>query len=82
MPSRKERRDRRLADHIADLRTEVKDLKQENPPAAAITTVVNIREAGIGLSDSLTLTTITDPVFSYSDPDRGYGYSEYADEYP
>lgn len=82
MPSRVQRRHRRFAEKLDTVRVDVADIKQRRPSAAAVTRFYLVDELGIGMSDSVSTTVVTDPVFSYSDPDRGYGYSEWADEYP
>lgn len=77
MPSRDDRRNRVLADLLADLRRDVNDLKQKRPQAAAITKVATVDEAGVGLGESLTVSLTTDPTLTYDDADRGYDASEY-----
>ena len=81
MPSRQRRRLQQFADLLANLRTDVQDIKQTRPPAAATTKFIQINEAGIGLSDTVTTSAVTSPTLRYDDPRRGYDFGEYADEY-
>lgn len=78
MPSKRDRRNRVLADMLAELREDVDDLKQQRPQASAITRAQVVDEVGVGLGpETVNLSTTTDPVFTYDDVDRGYDASEW-----
>lgn len=81
MPDHTDKRVRKFADLLANLRTDVQDLKQTRPPAASTTKFVTIAEDGVGLDDTITTSAVTNPTFCYDDPRRGYDFGEYADEY-
>ncbi len=88
MTSRRERRqnhlDRRRAEQFTELivtqKEDISDLKEKRPPETAITRVYNINEDGVGLTDDVTVSTISTPAAKYGDASRGYG-AEYASKY-
>lgn len=75
--TRNQRRVERFAQRIATVFDEVEELKQGRPPDTAIQRPVNVFESGVGLTDSVSSRSSTDPYFSYDDPDRGYDFSDY-----
>lgn len=81
MTKRLDRHWRQIADRMKSLKTDVDDLKQTRPPAAATTEFVTIDEDGVGLSDTITTSAVTNPTLLYDDPRRGYDFGEYADEF-
>lgn len=69
-----ERRRRRQFIEILRGETErAKAADERRPPETAVTRVHNIIENGVGLTDTISATQVTDPGVKYTDADRGYG---------
>ena len=84
--TRKERRERALArrraaqfiDILQTQQGDIEELQQHNPSGEAVTKVVTLTDDGLGLGDTVSVTSISDPVFTYSDSSRGWGFSEWS----
>jgi hypothetical protein len=68
---------RRVARLIQQLEQRVTDVEQGRPPDAPERRVENVPDEGVGASDSVSETTITDPVASFNSGDD-FNKSEFA----